>query len=67
MDHLDPFLPNLNPVLRWLDYQAPVVTDFLSNPSSSTADFLPAQRGTERALHLSRQMTIFTTESLSIY
>jgi phospholipid/cholesterol/gamma-HCH transport system substrate-binding protein len=67
MDGLDPFLANFNPLVRWLDYQAPVVTDFLSNPSSSTSDFLPAQAGQNAPLHLSRQMTIFTPESLSIY
>jgi len=67
MDGLDPFLANFNPLVRWLDYQAPVVTDFLSNPSSSTADFLPFQSGQSAPLHLSRQMTIFTAESLSIY
>jgi phospholipid/cholesterol/gamma-HCH transport system substrate-binding protein len=67
MDGLDPFLDNFNPLVRWLDYEAPVVTDFLSNPSSSTADFLPFQDGQNAPLHLSRQMTIFTSESLSIY
>ena len=67
MDNFDPFLANLNPVVRWLDYQAPVVTDFLSNPSSSTADFMPFQPGQGAPLHLSRQMTIFTSETLSIY
>jgi ABC-type transporter Mla subunit MlaD len=67
MDGLDPFLANFNPLLRWLDYQAPVVTDFLANPSSSTADFLPFQGGQGAPLHLSRQMTIVTAESLSIY
>src|SRR5215210_6507775 len=67
MDGLDPFLANFNPLIRWLDYQAPVVTDFLANPSSSTADFLPTQAGQDAPLHLSRQMTILTAESLSIY
>ena len=67
MDGLDPFLANFNPLVRWLDYQAPVVTDFLSNPSSSTSDFLPSQPGQSAPLHLSRQMTIFTSETLSIY
>src|SRR5215217_2933785 len=67
MDHLDPFLANFNPLIRWLDYQAPVVGDFLANPSSSTADFLPFQSQQSAPLHLSRQMTIFTSESLSIY
>ena len=45
-----------------------MVTDFLSNPSSSTADFLPFQSGQSAPLHLSRQMTIFTAaEALAIY
>jgi ABC-type transporter Mla subunit MlaD len=66
-DGLDPFLANFNPLLRWLDYQAPVVSDFLSNPSSSTADFLPFQPGQSAPLHVSRQMSMFETESLSIY
>jgi phospholipid/cholesterol/gamma-HCH transport system substrate-binding protein len=67
MDGFDPFLANFNPLLRWIDYQAPVVTDFLANPSSSTADFLPFESGQNAPLHLSRQMTILTAESLSIY
>ncbi len=67
MDGLDPFLANFNPLLSWLDYQAPVVTDFLSNPSSSTADFLPFHGSQSEPLHLSRQMTIFTAETLSIH
>ena len=67
MDGFDPFLANFNPLLRWLDYQAPVVTDFLANPSSSTADFLPFESGQQGPLHLSRQMTIITAESLAIH
>jgi ABC-type transporter Mla subunit MlaD len=67
MDNFDPFLANLNPVVRWLDYQAPVVTDFLSNPASATSEFMPTQPGQGAPLHLSRQMTIFTTETLSLY
>ena len=67
MDGLDPFLSNFNPLLGWLDYQAPVVTDFLANPSSSTADYLPFHPSQSEPLHLSRQMTIFTAESLAIH
>jgi ABC-type transporter Mla subunit MlaD len=67
MVNLNPFLANFNPIVRWLDYQAPVVTDFLANPSSSTADFLPFKPGQSAPLHLSRQMTIFTSESVSIH
>src|SRR3954468_11747156 len=67
MDGFDPFLANFNPLLRWLDYQAPVVTDFLAGPSSSTAAFLPFQPNQGAPLHLSRQMGMFTAETLSIY
>ena len=67
MDGLDPLLANFNPLVRWVDYQAPVVTDFLSNPASSVSDFLPFQAGQNAPLHLSRQMTIFTPETLSVY
>jgi phospholipid/cholesterol/gamma-HCH transport system substrate-binding protein len=67
MDGLDPFLSNFNPLVRWLDYQAPVVTDFLGNPAGGTAEFLPTQAGQSAPLHLSRQMGIFTAETLSIY
>jgi phospholipid/cholesterol/gamma-HCH transport system substrate-binding protein len=67
MDGLDPFLANLNPLVRWLDYQAPVVTDFLGNIPSGTADYLPFQSGQSAPLHLSRQMLMLTPESLSIY
>jgi phospholipid/cholesterol/gamma-HCH transport system substrate-binding protein len=67
MDGLDPFLSNFNPLLSWLDYQAPVVTDFLANPSSSTADFLPFHPDQSEPLHLSRQMAIITAESLAIH
>ncbi|HEY6771557.1 MAG TPA: MlaD family protein [Solirubrobacterales bacterium] len=66
MENFDPFLANLNPVVRWLDYQAPVLTDFLANPASATSEYMPFQPGQGAPLHLSRQMTIFTSESLSI-
>ena len=66
-DGLDPFLANFNPLVRWLDYQAPVVNDFLGNIPAATAGFLPTQAGQSAPLHISRQMTIFTSETLSIY
>ena len=67
MDNLDPFLANLNPVVRWLDYQAPVVTRLPLQPvlGHVRVHALPAGQGAP--LHLSRQMTIFTNESLSVY
>jgi phospholipid/cholesterol/gamma-HCH transport system substrate-binding protein len=67
MTSLDPFLANFNPFVRYLDYQAPVLNDFLAGPSSSTADFLPFEAGQHAPLHLSRQMGIFDAETASIY
>ena len=67
MDGLDPFLANLNPIVRYLDYGAPIFTDFLAGPSSSTAGYLPFQSGQHAPLHVSRQMSLFTGESLSVY
>jgi phospholipid/cholesterol/gamma-HCH transport system substrate-binding protein len=67
MDGLDPFLANFNPLVRWLDYQAPVVTDFLGNIPSATEGYLPTQVGQSAPLHISRQMLMLTPESLSIY
>ena len=67
MDGLDPFLSQFNPLLSWLDYQAPVVADFLGNPSAATVDYLPFQPDQSEPLHLSRQMTMITAESLAIH
>jgi len=67
MDNLDPFLANLNPLVRWIDYQSPVLNDFLANIPAGTVDYLPEKPAQNAPLHLSRQMIILTTESLSIY
>ena len=53
MDGLDPFLANFNPLVRWLDYQAPVVTDFLRTrprrpPTSCRSSRARALRSTSR-------------------
>jgi phospholipid/cholesterol/gamma-HCH transport system substrate-binding protein len=67
MPPLDQFLANFNPLVRYLDYQAPVVNDFLGGPAGGTTDFLPFQQGQHAPLHLSRQMGMFTAETLSIH
>jgi phospholipid/cholesterol/gamma-HCH transport system substrate-binding protein len=67
---LDPFLANFNPIVRYLDFYRTVVADFLANPSAATAGTLPpATTGPPQAVprHLSRQMSIFNAETLSIY
>jgi ABC-type transporter Mla subunit MlaD len=64
---LDPFLANLNPIVRYLDFGAPIATDFLANPSAGTAGYLPFRAGQHAPRHVSRQMSMFTPESASIY
>ena len=54
MVNLDPFLANFNPIVRYLDYYAPVVTDFLANPAAAAArcrrrPALPEARGPDSA------------------
>jgi phospholipid/cholesterol/gamma-HCH transport system substrate-binding protein len=67
MDNLDPFLANLNPTIRWLDYNAPQLNDFLANIPGGTVDYLPEKPHQNAPLHLSRQLITLTPESLSIY
>ncbi len=67
MDGLDPFLANFNPILRYLDYYKSVAGDFLGNPSAATAGALPAIPGQSEPRHVSRQMSIFNSETLSIW
>jgi phospholipid/cholesterol/gamma-HCH transport system substrate-binding protein len=64
---LDPFLANLNPLVRYLDFYRTVVADFLANPSAGTTGALPPVAGQPNPRHLSRQMSIFNAETLSIW
>jgi len=83
MVNLDPFLSNFTPIIRYLDFYAPVVVDFLGNPATATAGALPPActgpcpaggAGPEliqtEPRHLSRQGSTLTephAESLSTY
>lgn len=64
---LDPFLANFNPIVRYLDFYRSTVADFLANPSAATSGSLPPMTGQPTPRHLSRQMSIFNAETLSIY
>jgi phospholipid/cholesterol/gamma-HCH transport system substrate-binding protein len=64
---LDPFLANFSPIVRYLDFYAPVVGDFLGNPAAGTAGALPPVASQTEPRHLSRQMSIFSSESLSVH
>ena len=72
MQRLDPFLANFSPIIRYLDFYAPVVTDFLANPAAGTAGALPPDPGgiQTEPRHLSRQLSNLTepnAESLSVW
>jgi len=65
---LDPFLANFNPILRYLDYGAPIAADFLSNPAAATAGTLPEIANQPNPRHMSRQLGMLgSAEILSIY
>ena len=63
---LDPFLANLNPVIRYLRSHRATVTDFLNNPPHALAG-TASQTGTPGSPgHLLRQISYLSLESLTI-
>ncbi len=69
LDALDPFLANLNPVIRWLAYDRTEITNFLTGPAAGIADTL--QLATNRPnlpapIHALRQLGYFSSETLAI-
>jgi len=66
IDELDHFLANLNPLLRYLDYQKATVADFLAGPGTAMSGTLDGFPGDPARRHYLRQLTVLGTESLSI-
>jgi ABC-type transporter Mla subunit MlaD len=64
---LDPFLANLNPILRYLSAYSGNVTDFIANPSAGLADTLAPVPGQPAPRHALRQIGYISPESLTIY
>ena len=66
---LDPFLSNLNPVVRFLDYHQASLADFLTNPPYGLAGTIdPATTPNQPSpRHFLRQIGYIGGESLSIY
>jgi virulence factor Mce-like protein len=63
---MDPFVANLNPVIRYLAAHRGTVTDFLNNPPHALAGTV-AQTGVPGSTgHLLRQISYLSTESLTI-
>jgi hypothetical protein len=63
---MDPFLANLNPVIRYLRAQRKTVTDFLINPPHALAGTVPQTGVPGSTNHLLRQISYTSLESLSI-
>jgi phospholipid/cholesterol/gamma-HCH transport system substrate-binding protein len=65
---LDPFLANLNPIIRYTGLYSGNVTDFIANPEAGIAGTLDAsQPGQPAPQHALRQIGYISPESLSIY
>ena len=64
---LDPFLAELNPILRYLEYQKPTITDFLAGPSVSLSGAADGLAGDPAPRHFLRQLSILGTGSASIW
>jgi len=67
LDRLDPFLANLNPVVRYLGAFRHMVTDFLAGPPSGLAATLPPEPGQVSARHYLRQAVYFSSETIAIH
>jgi ABC-type transporter Mla subunit MlaD len=67
LKELDPFLANINPFLRYLEFNKGTVTDFLAGPAvslSGAADGLP---GDPAPRHFLRQFSVLGTQTASIW
>jgi hypothetical protein len=67
MESLDPFLANLNPIIRYTGAYSGNVTDFLADPETTQAGTLQPLPGQPAPRHAFRQIAYISPESLSIY
>jgi phospholipid/cholesterol/gamma-HCH transport system substrate-binding protein len=67
LDRLDPFLANLNPILRYLTFNKKNVTDFLGAPGFAHAGVLPDSPDDPAPRHALRIISNISTETLSIW
>jgi hypothetical protein len=64
---LDPFLANLNPVIRYTNAYKANVGDFLSNPPAALSGTLAPVPGQPSPRHALRQLSYTSAESLAVY
>jgi phospholipid/cholesterol/gamma-HCH transport system substrate-binding protein len=67
LDKLDPFLAQLNPVIRYLEFNRKVVTDFLGGPAFGLSGQYNGFPGDPAPRHGLRQLGYTGAESLSIW
>ncbi|MDX6586383.1 MAG: phospholipid/cholesterol/gamma-HCH transport system substrate-binding protein [Solirubrobacterales bacterium] len=67
LDTLDPFLANLNPILRYLAAYRKTAADFLVGPGAALAGVLEPQPGQPAARHYLKQLAYTSAEVLSVY
>ena len=70
LNALDPFLANLNPVIKYLGFYRSEITGFLTGPPAALGDTLSLSSNKPNAptpLHALRQLSYLSNESLSIY
>ncbi len=63
---LDPFLADLTPILRYLEYQSPTITDFLAGPAVSLSGAADGLSSDPAPRHYLRQFSLLSTETLSL-
>jgi phospholipid/cholesterol/gamma-HCH transport system substrate-binding protein len=62
---LNRWLPEFNPILSFLNYSSPQVSDFITNGASALAAFVP-ERESEGPLNYLRQYGVINSRSLSL-
>jgi phospholipid/cholesterol/gamma-HCH transport system substrate-binding protein len=67
IDSLDPFLSNLNPIIRFLEFQKETVADFLAGPAGGLSGVIDGLPGDPAPRHFLRVMTYLSTESLAVW
>jgi phospholipid/cholesterol/gamma-HCH transport system substrate-binding protein len=67
LDRLDPFLANLNPVIRYLQFNRKTIPDFLGNPAFALSGQYDGFSDDPAPRHGLRQLSYLSNETLSIY
>ncbi len=67
LDKLDPFLANLNPVIRYLEFQKASVTDFLVGPAAALSGSYEPVAGDPAPRRGLRQLGYIAQEALAVW